>query len=495
MLKRHISTTAITTAGVMAASLLRQVVIYKSLSLQAIGQFAFVSTLCVFIQPLITADIKIFMAAHAPGLPKPEALSLLKTFLVFETVMGSIFFAVSYVLLKGGLPVTRWFPALGSWELVLWCFPISVTAALIGHIQRYLAAKLFISASNVGEVACSLLYLGLLAYFFLLKKVISVEILFLCGVISTSLTILGLLAYLWRDLRASAPMNFGYIPKAIRFSAPGLTADYGGTIVGYFDRLTIGHYLTAANLGLYGFIYNMINMAQVAARSVMDALFQSYYLFAIKNKREDFSSEIMDVYLRWSSLAAFVVLIFFVFYGDKLILLVSRPEMLASYRFFFILWPLFIVSTLTQIRSIYLNYISGARARLIYVNVITVPLTIISYIVGIKYFGLMGACVVSTLTAAFTYMVMAGYSREFHVAGALSRSFRSGVLTLIGMVAINWLLSQWIRVIGGSLIPVVVGGVIVIGSGLLLGHTLKFISWHDKDRLSHELLEISKATA
>jgi O-antigen/teichoic acid export membrane protein len=371
-------------------------------------------------------------------------------------------------------------------RVLYWCFPIVTLSSMLAHAQRYLSSKLLITTSNVIDFVSASSYLALLSVFFYLKS-ISIATVFLCWLLSVAIPFVGLVAYLWKDLLQSERIDWRYIPTALRFSMPSLVADYGSNVVGYFDRIAIGHYMTATSLGLYGFIYNLMNMAQVAARSVMDSLFTSYFLYAVKNKQRGLAQTALDVYLRWGSLAAFVVLIFFASYGQRFILLMSKPDMMPSYRYFFILWPLFIINMVTQIKSIHMNYVDEKRSKLIWCHLIIIPVTILMYMLSIKHFHLVGACIASTLTALFTYVVMSWYTRAFRVMPYLFHFKWSALSTLLFAAGLNKIISFEILKVSNNAFVVVMGGVVVTVTSIMAGLLMRLVSWNDKNRLSTEL--------
>lgn len=487
MLVKHIGATTASTAGVMAATLVRQVLIYKYLSVSSIGEYALVSTIIIFLQPIITGDIKIFMRSMLPGYATPRAVGYLKTALLFELLMGTLGFLVLAALIHAALPWAKLFPALQNIRLLYWCFPVCVAASLFAHVQRYLASKLYITASAIGELLSAIIYAVLLWYLFVIAKHISVHIVFACWMASSLAGLLGLLIYMAGEFYRAEPASFRIIPAALHFSAPGLVADYGGTIVNYFDRLTIGHYMMAYDLGLYGFIYNVLNISQAAARSVMDSLFSSYFIYAVKNSHSVVAHKILGIYLRWSTLAAMTVLVFFAFYGERFIVLVSHTAMLPSFPYFFILWPLFIFSVISQIKSIHLTYIDEVRSKLVWVNVWVIPLTIITYIIGIKYYHLVGACVASALTALLSYIAMAIYSGDFPVAALYLEFAPQSLATLALTAAVNYAASRSLNQINNNFITVTAGGILCVAFSVLIAQALGFISWKDKDNISMDL--------
>ncbi len=491
MLKRHISTTTISTAAILVMTVFRQMIIYKNLSVQSVGVYAFIGTIVVFLQPIISGDIRLFVMSRCPEFPIPKALGLVKTAIVFEVLMGCVACALFYGLVTVGLPISRIFKVIEDPRVLYWCFPIVTLSSVLAHAQRYLSSKLLITTSNIVEFVSSLSYLALLSVFFFYVKVISIYSVFLCWLLSIVIPFLGLVAYLWKDLLHSERVDWRYIPPALRFSLPSLVADYGNNVVGYFDRLAIGHYMTATSLGLYGFIYNLMNMAQVAARSVMDSLFTSYFLYAVKNKQRGLAQTALDVYLRWGSLAAFVVLIFFASYGQRFILLMSKPDMIPSYPYFFILWPLFVINMVTQIKSIHMNYVEEKRSKLVWCHLIIIPVTIVTYMISIKHFHLVGACIASTLTASFTYLVMSWYTRMFRVMPYLFHFKWAALATLFLAAVINKLISFEVLKLGNNAIVVVLGGVIVTATSVLVGILVRLVSWNDKNRLSLELTAAS----
>ena len=471
------------TAAIVAAGIARQLIIYKNVPISEIGEYLFIATLVVFLQPVITGNIKIYLISRAPELPPPAGLGLLKTVLFFEAGMGVVGAALLFLLLKTGLPIARWVNTLSDVRLLYWVFLIVAASGVFSHLQRFLSYTLHISTSNVVEVASAALYVAMLAFSFFVLQARGVAAILACWVISTAIPFFVMMGILARRFWAADPASKEHLVAGLRYSVPALSSEYGQTIVGYFDRLAVGHYMTAASLGIYGFIYNILNMAQVASRSVLDSLFGSYFLYAMKRGREDTARTIMDVYVRWSVLAGLSVLAFFAFYGRHFILLVGKPEMMPAFPYFFLLWPVFILNILIPVLSVYLNYISEDRMKLVRANAIVIPASIVIYIVAISQFRLVGACVASVATAVASYVAMAWQTREWHMsplsfvftwpcAGTFLAAFAAGKIFSLGLLRLP-----------GDFLPVLCGGLVTVATCLAAAYLVKYVSYDDKAKL------------
>jgi O-antigen/teichoic acid export membrane protein len=493
MLTRHVSTTAMTAAGTLLAATFRYILIYKNLSLNALGEYALVVTLIMFLQPLISGDVTMFLISKSPEWPLTRALGLLKTIMLFEVLANAVGAALLYVFLMFGLPIHRWLPVLGDTRLLFWIFPIIAATSLFGHIQFFLRGKLRLMTANLAQLAIALIYLILLSVAAHRGR-LTLQVVLASWAFASVPPLVVVLLVLGRELRLSPPLDLKQIPEALRFSMPVLVADFGGNVVGYFDRLVIGHYMPAECLGLYGFAYNVINMAQVAARSVMDSLFNSYYLYAWKNRHDRFAEDLLRIYLRWACLMCGAVLIFLLCYGRAFILLVSRPAMLPGYPFVLLLWPLLILTLLTQVKSIYLSYITEVRSRLVWINSIVVPISIVIYFVMIRHYHLVGACIASVLNAGVTYAVMTRYAPEFQIGHMIRPLALPFGLTLLLSYGSNRLVSSAVQTISSNIVVVGMGGLLVCVMTLGIGCLVGLVDWRDPRTLSAGLTHVMQNT-
>lgn len=218
-------------------------------------------------------------------------------------------------------------------------------------------------------------------------------------VAGTVIVLLLLAAAVWkltpRDARAAVSARPPLERAVVSFSAASLGVGFLELLMSQTDKIFIGFYLTARDVGVYAMAMTLVAFVPIALQSV-NQIFTPVIADLHARGERDLLGRLFQTSTKWilglTLPLAVVVMVF------------SRPLMGTFGRDFELGWPILVIGTAGQMLNCgagaagYLLLMSGNERRLVRIESFVAFLTVLFSVVLIPHWGMIGAAVVSTLT-------------------------------------------------------------------------------------------------
>ncbi len=205
-------------------------------------------------------------------------------------------------------------------------------------------------------------------------------------------------------------ISISFYPNALRimlkFSLPLVSSGLALYAITFIDRIFIKQFLSLSELGIYGVAYRISSIPLIFIGFVTSSFVPLMYT---KYKNTEIKAELEKIY-RFTFFIGFVIITVISIFSLELFAIITTPEYESAYKVApFLLFSGFLMQFATMFLGLSLT---GKTKIIAYIYIIGFVVSVISNIVLIPVFGIMGAGIASSIVAVIIFTLQFYFSQK-----------------------------------------------------------------------------------
>ncbi len=350
---------------------------------------------------ILSLEIYQFIARFFSEFDESEKNNYASTglFFYFFTYMG--FATIVFIF---AAPISHYmFNAIG-YEFIL---KLAVIAIFINSIFNYFQNLLRYSLKSVHYSISNILFtlstVCFTIYFVLIQK-LGLEGVYFGQIIGGSI---GLIVTAYYNKKY---ISLSFYPNALhimfKFSLPLVSSGLALYAITFIDRIFIKQFLSFSELGIYGVAYRISSIPLIFLGFVTSSFVPLMYS---KYKNNEIQDELEKIY-RYTFFIGFVIITVVSIFSLELFTIITTPDYESAYKVApFLLFSGFLMQYATMFLGLSLT---GNTKIIAYIYIIGFVVSVISNILLIPVFGIMGAGISSSIVAVIIFTLQFYFSQK-----------------------------------------------------------------------------------
>ncbi len=350
---------------------------------------------------ILSLEIYQFIARFFPEFDENERKNYASTglFFYFFTYLG--FTAIVFIF---ATPISNYiFNALG-YEFILKLAVIAIfITSIFNYFQNLLRYSLKSVHYSISNILFTLTTVCFSIYFVLIQK-LGLEGVYFGQIIGGSIGLIISAYYNMQYISLSFYPNV--LHKMLKFSLPLVSSGLALFSITFIDRIFIKQFLSLSELGIYGVAYRISSIPLIFIGFVTSSFVPLMYT---KYKSTEIKSELEKIY-RYTFFIGFVIITAISIFSLELFAIITTPEYDIAYKVApFLLFSGFLMQFSTMFLGLSLT---GKTKIIAYIYIFGFAVSVISNILFIPIFGIMGAGIANSTVAIIVFSLQFYFSQK-----------------------------------------------------------------------------------
>lgn len=279
---------------------------------------------------------------------------------------------------------------------------------------------------TIVSVVDTLLSLILSVVFVVVFK-FGVEGVFISGFIASLISIL--LGAFWTREDFDLTFNFQKLGEMLRFSIPLVPSGIGVFVYLYIDRLTINHFMTMTDVGLFGVGYriaSIVSFLMFGFQTALTPLIYNHY------RNPNTPSQLARLF-RYFAAAALLLTIGLSLYAREILAIMTTPQYVPAWS----VVPLLVPASIFSALYIFAPGLAIAKktAAIAFINIMGATVNTALNFLMIPLIGIEGAALATLTSSVIVFCVYMYFSqRSYHVPHVWGRLLAASLITIVIVV-------------------------------------------------------------
>jgi len=373
----------------------------RTLTTDNLGVIDFILVISSISGVILSLEIYQFIARFFSEFDESEKNNYASTglFFYFFTYLG--FATIVFIF---ATPISQYMFNARGYEFIL---KLAVIAIFINSIFNYFQNLLRYTLKSVHYSISNILFtlstVCFTIYFVLIQK-LGLEGVYFGQIIGGSI---GLILSAYYNKKY---ISISFYPNALRimlkFSLPLVSSGLALYAITFIDRIFIKQFLSLSELGIYGVAYRISSIPLIFIGFVTSSFVPLMYT---KYKNTEIKAELEKIY-RFTFFIGFVIITVISIFSLELFAIITTPEYESAYKVApFLLFSGFLMQFATMFLGLSLT---GKTKIIAYIYIIGFVVSVISNIVLIPVFGIMGAGIASSIVAVIIFTLQFYFSQK-----------------------------------------------------------------------------------